>query len=151
MNHRLYMEMALEEAKLAYDKGEVPIGAVLVHDGQVIAQAHNLRETGGDPTAHAEVVAIRQGAKQLGGWRLANTTLYVTIEPCSMCAGAIVNARIPNLVYGALDPKAGGVDSVFNITANPLLNHQVNVIGGVMEAECAQLMKDFFRARRNSK
>ena len=126
----------------------VPIGAVVVKDGEVIATAYNLRETGHDATAHAEVLAIRRACEKIGHWRLTGATLYVTIEPCPMCAGALVMSRIDRLVYGAADYKAGAVESLFNITNHSGLNHRIEVRAGVREEECRNLMKDFFRERR---
>ncbi len=151
MNDTEYMGLALDEAKKAYAIGEVPIGAVIVKDGEVIAAAHNLRETGHDATAHAEVMAIRQACEKIGHWRLTGATLYVTIEPCPMCAGALVMSRIARLVYGAADYKAGAVESLFNITNHSGLNHQMEVTAGVREEECRTLMKEFFRERRKNK
>ena len=144
-----FMQMALEQARLAPARGEVPIGAVLVLDGQVLAQVHNFREMWQDPTAHAEVVAIREGATRLGTWRLTDTALYVTVEPCSMCAGAIIQSRISRLVFGARDPKAGACGSVFNLPDERRLNHRVQVVGGVMEQESQELMQTFFRNLRD--
>ncbi|MGH7206019.1 MAG: tRNA adenosine(34) deaminase TadA [Nitrospiraceae bacterium] len=144
-----YMQLALEQARLAPARGEVPIGAVLVLDGQVLAQVHNFREVWQDPTAHAEVVAIREAATRLGTWRLTGTTLYVTIEPCSMCAGAIIQSRVSRLVFGARDPKAGACGSVFNLPDERRLNHKVQVIGGVMERESQELMQAFFKRLRD--
>lgn len=151
MNDMDYMGLALDEAKKAYAIGEVPIGAVIVKDGEVIAAAHNLRETGHDATAHAEVMAIRQACEKIGHWRLTGATLYVTIEPCPMCAGALVMSRVARLVYGAADYKAGAVESLFNITNHSGLNHRIEVTAGVREEECRSLMKGFFRERRTSK
>jgi len=142
------MQQALLEARKAYDMGEVPIGAVIVKDGKVIARGHNLRETEKDPTLHAEMVAIREAARYLGGWRLTGCELYVTIEPCPMCAGAIIQARIERVVFGAMDPKAGCAGSLYNLLQDPRFNHRVEVVGGVMEEECRRIMQDFFRARR---
>lgn len=142
------MGLALVEARKAYELGEVPIGAVVVKDGEVIATAYNLRETGHDATAHAEVLAIRRACEKIGHWRLTGATLYVTIEPCPMCAGALVMSRIDRLVYGAADYKAGAVESLFNITNHSGLNHRIEVRAGVREEECRILMKDFFRERR---
>jgi tRNA(adenine34) deaminase len=144
-----FMQMALEQARLAPARGEVPIGAVLVLDGQVLAQVHNFREVWQDPTAHAEVVAIREAATRLGTWRLTDTALYVTVEPCSMCAGAIIQSRISRLVFGARDPKAGACGSVFNLPDERRLNHRVQVVGGVMEQESQELMQTFFRNLRD--
>lgn len=143
-----FMQLALEQARLAPPLGEVPIAAVLVLDGQVLARAHNYRELRQDPTAHAEVVAIREAATRLGTWRLTGTTLYVTVEPCSMCAGAIILSRITRLVFGASDPKAGACGSVFNIPAERRLNHRVDVLGGLLERESQELMQSFFRRLR---
>lgn len=151
MNDMDYMGLALEEAKKAYTIGEVPIGAIIVKDGEVIAAAHNLRETGHDATAHAEVMVIRQACEKIGHWRLTGATLYVTIEPCPMCAGALVMSRVARLVYGAADYKAGAVESLFNITNHSGLNHRMEVTAGVREEECRSLMKEFFRERRTSK
>lgn len=148
MNDEEYMGLALLEAQRAYDIGEVPIGAVIVKDGEVIATAYNLRETGHDATAHAEVLAIRRACEKIGHWRLTGATLYVTIEPCPMCAGALVMSRVDRLVYGAADYKAGAVESLFNITNHGGLNHRLEVRAGVREEECRNLMKDFFRMRR---
>jgi tRNA(adenine34) deaminase len=143
-----YMKLALEQARKASAKDEVPIGAVLVRDDQVLAQAHNFRETWQDPTAHAEMVAIRETAAQSGSWRLTDTTLYVTLEPCAMCIGAIILARIPRLVFGALDSKAGACGSVLNVPAERRLNHRVEVIGGVLEQESQELLQTFFKNLR---
>ena len=148
MNDEEYMGLALAEARKAYELGEVPIGAVVVKDGEVIATAYNLRETGHDATAHAEVLAVRKACEKIGHWRLTGATLYVTIEPCPMCAGALVMSRIDRLVYGAADYKAGAVESLFNITNHSGLNHRIEVRAGVREEECRNLMKDFFRERR---
>lgn len=143
-----FMELALKEAREAYALGEVPIGAVLVMDGTVIATGHNMRETWHDATAHAEVIAIQEACRKLGRWRLTGATLYVTIEPCPMCAGALVMSRIDRLVYGSPDYKAGAVESLFNIVQNDALNHKIEVLAGVRADECATLMRDFFRERR---
>ncbi len=145
-----YMGLALAEARKAYDQGEVPIGAVLVKDGSVVAAAYNRRESWQDATAHAEIIVMRAAGRQFGGWRLTGCTLYVTIEPCPMCAGALVMSRVDRLVYGSSDYKAGAVESVFNIVQHPALNHRLTVTAGVRAAECAALMKDFFRRRRKS-
>jgi tRNA(adenine34) deaminase len=149
MNDNEYMGLALEEARKAYAMGEVPIGAVLVLDGEVIAQGHNMRESWHDATAHAEVIVIREACKRLGRWRLSGATLYVTIEPCPMCAGALVMSRIDRLVYGSADYKAGAVESLFNVVQNPGLNHSIAVTAGVRAEECAGIMKEFFRERRS--
>jgi tRNA(adenine34) deaminase len=142
------MTLAIERAREAEGHGDVPIGAVVARDGEVLAAAGNERELRRDPTAHAEILAIRAAADALGGWRLPGTTLYVTLEPCAMCAGAIVLARVAEVVYGAPDPKAGAAGSVLDILAEPSLNHRPMVTGGVLEAECAALLSDFFAARR---
>ena len=142
------MEEALREAKKAAAMGEIPVGAVIVKEGEIIARGHNRTETDKDPTAHAEMIAIRAAAKALGGWRLPGCTMYVTLEPCSMCAGAIVWARLQRLVIGAMDPKAGACGSVFNIVQDPRLNHRVDVETGCMQEACAELMKSFFRQLR---
>jgi tRNA(adenine34) deaminase len=142
------MALAIERAREAERHGDVPIGAVIARDGEPLAAAGNERELRADPTAHAEILAIRAAAETLGGWRLPDTTLYVTLEPCAMCAGAIVLARIPAVVYGTADPKAGAAGSVLDVLAEPALNHRPKVTGGVLEAECAALLSDFFAARR---
>ncbi|MDR1604048.1 MAG: tRNA adenosine(34) deaminase TadA [Gracilibacteraceae bacterium] len=149
MRHRDWMQMALTEARAAAQAGEAPVGAVIVRAGTLLARAHNERETTGDPTAHAEIIAIRRAAAALGRWRLDDAVLYVTLEPCPMCAGAIVAARLRQLVYGARDEKGGGVDSVMRILAPGIWNHQVEVTAGVREEECAQALRDFFRDKRN--
>jgi tRNA(adenine34) deaminase len=143
-----YMSLALDQARLAACAGEVPIGAVLVCDGAVVAHGRNVREAAADPTAHAEMIAIRDAAVALGRWRLSGCTLYVTLEPCPMCAGALVNARIDRLVYGAADPKAGAVGTLFDLSADPRLNHRFEVSSGVLEEECSQVLKEFFRGLR---
>jgi tRNA(adenine34) deaminase len=146
--HERAMSLAIEQARLAEGHGDVPIGAAILRDGEPLAVAGNERELRRDPTAHAEILAIRAAAEALGGWRLPETTLYVTLEPCAMCAGAIVLARIPTVVFGAADPKAGAAGSVLDVLAEPALNHRPEVIAGVMEAECAALLRDFFSPRR---
>lgn len=143
-----YMQLALEQARLAPDQGEVPVGAVLVSEHEVLAKVHNFREAWQDPTAHAEIVAIRETATQLGTWRLPGTTLYVTLEPCSMCAGAIIQARISRLVFATKDPKAGACGSVFNIPGERRLNHKVEVVSGILEQESQELLQNFFRGLR---
>ena len=143
------MELALAEARRAEEHGDVPIGAAILRDGQVLAAAGNERELRKDPTAHAEVLAIRAAAAVLGGWRLPGTTLYVTLEPCAMCAGAIVLARIPTVVFAAPDPKAGAAGSVLNVLAEPSLNHRPELISGVRAVESAALLRNFFAARRS--
>ncbi len=143
-----FMREALAEARSATTAGEVPIGAVLVHNGKVLARSGNRTIRDNDPTAHAEIVVLRDAARHLGNYRLADTTLYVTIEPCSMCAGAIIQARVPRLVYGADDPKGGAVRSCFEILSHPRLNHQVEVTAGVLADECAAVIQSFFSERR---
>ena len=146
---KYYMKLALAEAETALNLGEVPIGAVLVDaEGGVVVCAHNMRENWQDATAHAEILAIRDGGKLLGRWRLSDCTLYVTLEPCPMCAGALVMARLRRVVYGVTDAKAGGVESIFNIPGHRSLNHQVAVTAGIMEDECAAILKRFFVLRR---
>jgi tRNA(adenine34) deaminase len=142
------MALALERAREAGGHDDVPIGAVVARGEEVLASAGNERELHRDPTAHAEILAIRAAAEALGGWRLPGTALYVTLEPCAMCAGAIVLARIPDVVYGAPDPKAGAAGSVLDVLAEPALNHRPQVVGGVLEAECAAQLQHFFAARR---
>ncbi len=144
------MRVALEEAARAPAIGEVPIGAVMVRGDQILAQAHNYRELWQDPTAHAEVIAIRAAATTLGTWRLTETTLYVTVEPCSMCIGAIILARIPRVVFGAWDQKAGACGSLFDLPAEPKLNHRVSVTGGVLEQESQALIRKFFKQLREA-
>ncbi len=143
-----WMRVALEEAVKATAVGEIPIGAVIVRDGEILGKAHNYRELWQDPTAHAEIVAIRATASALGSWRLTDTTLYVTVEPCAMCIGAIILARVPRLVFGTRDPKAGACGSVFDLSGESRLNHQVLVAGGVLEGECQALLQHFFRQLR---
>jgi tRNA(adenine34) deaminase len=147
--HARGMEIALEEARRAEAHGDVPIGAAIFRGGELLSRAGNERELRRDPTAHAEVLAIRAAAAELGGWRLPGTTLYVTLEPCAMCAGAIVLARIPTVVFGAPDPKAGAAGSVLNILAEPAFNHRPEVMEGVRAEECAALLRAFFAARRS--
>ena len=135
---------------LALEDDEVPVGAIIVQGGQIIGRAHNQRERLGDPTAHAEMIAITQAAEHVGNWRLENCTMYVTLEPCTMCAGAIVLARLPRLVFGARDPKAGAVGSIYDIPRDPKLNHTVDVTGGVLEPECGGILTEFFRLKRQA-
>ena len=142
------MARALELARAGALRGEVPVGAVIVRDGAALAEAHNRRVELGDPTAHAELVAIRAAARRLGDWRLTGCTLYVTLEPCAQCAGAIVLARIPRLVFGAHDPKAGMAGSLEDLVRDPRLNHRVDLLGGVLADVSARLLREFFRARR---
>ena len=148
---RKYMSAALEEAKKAASMGEVPVGAVIVKDGEIISRAHNLTESSKDPTAHAEMLAIRKSAAKLGGWRLFGCHMFVTAEPCSMCAGAIVLARIEKLYIGTMDPKAGACGSVLNIPQEQRLNHFTEIETGLMQDECSRIMKDFFRNLRKKK
>ena len=140
--------MAIEDAGAALDHGDVPIGAVVVCDGVVIGTGHNEREMRQDPTAHAEVIALREAARALGSWRVLDSVLYVTLEPCAMCAGAIVLARVPRVVFGCTDPKAGAAGSVLDVLAEPRLNHRPEVAGGLLADECAALLVDFFASRR---
>jgi tRNA(adenine34) deaminase len=146
--HEPYMRAALMEAQAADEEDEVPVGAVIVHGGRIIASARNQRETLNDPTAHAEILALTQAAASLGSWRLLDCTLYVTLEPCPMCAGAIVQARIPHVVYGTTDPKAGACHTLFTITNDPRLNHQCQVVGGVLADECRDALRRFFARQR---
>jgi len=150
MTHEDFMWQALAEAEIAAQLGEVPIGAVLVRNGEIVVRAHNLRESTHDATAHAEVLAIRQAGQVIGGWRLSGCTLYVTIEPCPMCAGALVQSRIDYLVYGATDPKGWADRSLTEIVQNPGLNHRMGVTGGVLAEQCSQVMKSFFQSRRQT-
>jgi tRNA(adenine34) deaminase len=142
------MRAALDEAARAEARGEVPVGAVVVRAGEVVAAGHNLTHTLNDPSAHAEMVAIRRAAQATGHWRLLDCTLYVTLEPCAMCSGAIVLARIPRLVFGAWDPKAGMCGSLENLVQDRRLNHRVELVGGVLEEQCGEVLRAFFRARR---
>ncbi|BCA53186.1 tRNA-specific adenosine deaminase [Nitrospira sp. KM1] len=144
-----FMREALKEAALATALGEVPIAAVIIREGTVVARSHNFRETRQDPTAHAEVIAIRTAARELNTWRLTGTTMYVTVEPCPMCLGAVILARIPRLVFGAPDPKAGACGSVLNFANDLRLNHRVRVVGGVLEGECQSLLQQFFQELRS--
>lgn len=144
----LWMEKALELARQASEKGDVPVGAILVKDDTCIAAAHNLRELSGNPIAHAEMLVIQEASQKVGNWRLTGTTLYVTLEPCAMCAGAIVLARIPKVVYAADDPKAGAAGTLYNILQDERLNHQVELIRGVCAEESSALLKTFFKNRR---
>lgn len=149
MGHEYYMQLALDEARRALAENEVPVGAVIVRSGQVVAQAHNQREQLQDPTAHAEMIAITQAAAACRSWRLEDCTLYVTLEPCPMCAGAIIQARIPVVVYGAPDPKAGAVASLYRLLEDDRLNHRCLVFSGLLASECAQLLREFFQQQRN--
>ena len=143
-----WMRQAIAQARAALEHGDVPIGAVVVHDGRVIGSGHNEREHLQDPTAHAEVLALREAAAALGSWRVLDSTLYVTLEPCAMCAGAIVLSRIPRVVYGTTDPKAGAAGSVLDVLDDPRLNHRPQVAGGVLAEECGDLLRAFFADRR---
>jgi tRNA(adenine34) deaminase len=143
-----FMRLAIREAQAALDHDDVPIGAVVVHDGEVIGAGRNERELRQDPTAHAEVIALREASRALGSWRVLDAVLYVTLEPCAMCAGAIVLARVPRVVYGTADPKAGAAGSVLDVLGEPRLNHRPAVAGGLLAAECAALLTDFFGSRR---
>lgn len=147
-NHNLYMQEALKEAERALADNEVPIGAVIVHNNRIIGRAHNQKERLHDPTAHAEMIAITQAAEAIGNWRLAKAIMYVTLEPCPMCAGALVQARLPTLVYGAKDPKAGACGSLFNIVQDKRLNHRIKIIPGIMKDECQAILKEFFVKKR---
>ena len=149
-SHDLFMQMALREARLSADADEVPVGAIIVRQGAVIGRAHNQTELLKDPTAHAEMIAITQAAAAVGDWRLTETTLYVTKEPCPMCAGAIVLARIPQVVFGVADPQRGGAVSVFNILNHPQLNHRPEVVSGILEEPCRAMLQEFFRRKRKS-
>ncbi|WP_337983051.1 tRNA adenosine(34) deaminase TadA [Lysinibacillus sp. C5.1] len=148
---RIFMNQALVEAKKAALLGEVPIGAVLVYEGEIIARAHNLRETTQNATTHAELMVIQEACKKLGSWRLEQTTLYVTLEPCPMCAGAILQSRVPRVVYGARDIKAGCVDSLYHLLNDARFNHDCDVTEGILAEECGQILTDFFRALRERK
>ncbi len=145
----IWMRAALAEARCALDHDDVPVGAVVVRDGQVIAARHNERELTGDPTAHAEILALRDAAAVVGHWRLDDCILVVTLEPCAMCAGAIVNARVGQLIYGATDPKAGAAGSVFDLVDSEVLNHRTPRTTGILAEECGQILKDFFAVRRS--
>lgn len=151
MNHEKWMAIAIQQAELAQALGEVPIGAVIVKDGRVIASAHNLRETNQDPLAHAECLAIKEASEQLGSWRLNECTLYVTLEPCPMCSGAILQSRLPRVVYGATDPKAGCAGTLMNLLQDSRFNHVSEVISGISEANCGDLLSSFFRDLREKR
>lgn len=151
MDHEKYMKEALREAKKAEQLGEVPIGAVVVKDGQIVGRGYNRRELDNDPTAHAEMIAIREASERLGSWRLNDCELYVTLEPCPMCAGAIVQARIDTVVYGTEDPKAGAAGTLLNLLQDERFNHQTNMISGVMKEECSTILTSFFRVLRQRK
>lgn len=149
--HDYWMTRAITEARKAEAKDEVPIGCVIVSAGRIIARGHNLRETSQDPAAHAEMIAIRKAARKLGSWRLLNCTLYVTLEPCTMCMGAIILARIPTLVFGCYDPKGGAAGSLYDLSADPRLNHTVALVPQIMESECSGLLSSFFAGLRARK
>ena len=148
--HEKWMQVALSEARQAVEEDEVPVGAVVVAAGRIIGMAHNQREQLADPTAHAEMIALTQAASSLGSWRLLDCVLYVTLEPCLMCAGAIVQARVPVVVWGAGDPTAGAVESLYNLFDDPRLNHQVQHVGHVLEQESSELLSSFFREKRQN-
>jgi len=148
MNHEEYMKVALEEARKAYDKNEVPIGAIIVKNGEIIARAHNTRETDQSTLAHAELIAIQRANETLQSWRLDSCSLYVTIEPCQMCSGAIIQSRIENVYYGATDLKSGAHQSILNLYEFPF-NHKVNVEGGILKEECGSIMTNFFKKLRS--
>jgi tRNA(adenine34) deaminase len=148
MDDRYWMSVALQHARRAGELGEVPVGAVVVRDGQLLGAGHNRREVDGDPLGHAELLALRQAARAVEGWRLVGCTMFVTLEPCAMCAGALVNSRVERLVYGAADPKAGYCGSLGDIPRDPRLNHRLEVEAGLMAAECGELLRGFFRGLR---
>ena len=150
ISHEQAMQVALQQAQLASDSGDVPVGAVVVHDGQIIAARHNEREATGDPTAHAEILVLRDAATALGRWRLNDCTLVVTLEPCVMCAGALINARVETLVYGSADLKGGATSSLYNVCSDPRLNHNPVVVHGICERETTLLLKEFFAQKRTS-
>ena len=146
-----FMNKALLQAKVAYKKGEVPVGAVVVKDGAIIARGYNLRESTNDPTAHAELLAMKRASKKLNSWRLSGCTLYVTLEPCPMCTGLIINSRIDKVVFGAYDQKAGCCTTLYHLATDERFNHRAEVLGGVMEEECAKILSDFFKEKRNNR
>lgn len=148
MKHEDWMSLALAQARLAFNQDEVPVGAVIVRDGELLSLAHNEKEKRRDPTAHAEILAVQRAVEKIGNWRLTEAVLYVTLEPCPMCAGALLQSRIKGLVYGAADPKAGSVESVMNVLQNRLWNHEIEVTAGVLEIECQTLLKIFFARKR---
>ncbi len=150
-NHDYWMRRAIAEAGRARDMDEVPIGCVIVRDGKIIARGHNLRENSQDPSAHAELIAIRRAARKLGSWRLLNTALYVTLEPCTMCMGAIILARIPIVIFGCYDPKGGAAGSLYDLSADPRLNHRVELVPHVLKEECSGLLSGFFADLRRRK
>jgi tRNA(adenine34) deaminase len=150
-NHEYWMRRAIAEAGKAHGKDEVPIGCVIVRDGRIIARGHNLRETTQDPAAHAELIAIRKAARKLDSWRLLDTTLYVTLEPCIMCMGAIILARIPTVVFGCFDPKGGAAGTLYDLSDDPRLNHRVELVPRILEEECSGLLSAFFATLRGRK
>ncbi len=145
------MEKALLQARVAYKKGEVPVGAVVVKDGEIISRGYNLRESTNDPCAHAELLAMKKAAKKLNSWRLSGCTLYVTLEPCPMCTGLIINSRIDKVVFGAYDQKAGCCTTLYHLATDERFNHRAEVLGGVMEEECAKILSDFFKEKRKNR
>jgi tRNA(adenine34) deaminase len=147
-HHEHFMRLALEQAQQAFAEDEVPVGAVIVHEGRLIGAAHNQRESLHDPTAHAEMIAITQAAEARQSWRLDGCTLYVTLEPCPMCAGAILQARLPTVVYGATDPKAGAVHTLYRLLDDPRLNHRSLAVSGILADECGEILSRFFRKQR---
>jgi len=147
-NDEQYMKVAIDQAEIARENGDVPVGAVIVHQGRLIAKAYNQRQQLNDPTAHAEIIALTQAAEALGSWRLEGCTIYVTLEPCAMCAGALVLARIDRLVYGCNDPKTGACGSLYNIVQDERLNHRLEVTSGVLEEQCREQLQGFFAGRR---
>ena len=151
VDDRRFMDLALAQAAAAAEIGEVPVGAVVVHDGEVISQAHNRRELDADPTAHAELIAMREAAKKIGDWRLEECTVYVTLEPCAMCAGLMVNARVKRCVYAATDPRGGFLGTLGDLSNHPVLNHRFEVTAGLQAEEAADLLRSFFRRVRNKK
>jgi len=150
-NHEYWMRLAITEARKAETKNEVPIGCVIVQNGQIISRGYNLRESKQDPTAHAELIAIKKAARILESWRLLDTTLYVTLEPCTMCMGAIILSRIPTVVFGCYDPKGGAAGSLYDFSADVRLNHRVDLISRILENECSELLSSFFSCLRNRK
>lgn len=149
MHHEDFMRVAIEEARLACKKGEVPVGAVAVADGKIVGRAHNIREATQNPFGHAEMILLENLAKERGQWRFDDVTIYVTLEPCIMCMGAMLQARIPHLVYGCPDPKAGACGSLYDLSNNSRLNHRIDVVRGVLEEECGELLSEFFDCLRN--
>ncbi|HIT89423.1 MAG TPA: nucleoside deaminase [Candidatus Merdenecus merdavium] len=150
-NHERYMKEALKQAKKAYDIEEVPIGCIIVHEGKIIARGYNRRNIDKNTTSHAEMIAIKKASKKLGDWRLEECTMYITLEPCQMCAGAIVQARIPKVVIGSMNPKAGCAGSVINLLQMQEFNHQVDIVQGILQEECSHMLKDFFTDLRKMK